>query len=262
MVQGEYFAADTADFAERERLTALEAAIDRKSKRHLHELGVGPGWKCLEVGGGGGSITRWMAERVGSDGHVVVTDINTRFLREIKQPNVEIRKHDILQDALEDSVYDLVHCRFLLIHLQNPEHAVRRMIGAARMGGWVLVEEADFSTYRAANTDHPLSEFFTTKVREIFQNVSRSRLFDPYLGRNSRVLLERAGLSRVDSEGTVNLWYGGEPEALEHFRSLPALVKAGLCSEADSLELQKALSDREFSFTGHTVFSAWGRRAV
>ena len=56
MEHGEYFAARTTDEAERERLDALEAAIDPTSRRHLEALGVGPGWTCLEVGGGGGSI--------------------------------------------------------------------------------------------------------------------------------------------------------------------------------------------------------------
>jgi ubiquinone/menaquinone biosynthesis C-methylase UbiE len=262
MGQKEYFAARTADSVERERLAALEAARDPKSKRHLQELGVGPGWKCLEVGGGGGSITRWLAEKVGSDGRVVAIDIDTRFLREIEQPNVETRELDILRDAFEDSRYDLVHCRLLLIHLSDPELAVRRMIGAARLGGLILIEEADFSSYQAADPDHPLSEFFTRKVREIFENVGRSKLFDPYFGRRARALLERAGLSGVASEGTVYLWHGGEAEAHEHRLSLPALVKAGVCSERDSLELQKALSDPGFAFVGNAIFSAWGRRAV
>ena len=261
MAQHEYFAAHTADSVERERLTALEAATDPKSKRHLQALGIGPGWNCLEVGGGGGSITRWLSEKVGPAGRVVAADIDTRFLRQIDEPNVEIRKLDILRDALEEAKYDLVHCRLLLIHLSDVERATRRMTSAARPGGWVLIEEPDFSSYRAADSDHPLSEFFTRKVREIFDNIARTKLFDPYLGCRVRTLLEGAGLSDVTSEGTAYLWHGGEAEAEEHRRSLPALVEAGVCSESDSLALQKALSDPQFTFVGHTVFSAWGRRA-
>ena len=262
MDKGEYFSAHTDDLLERERLTALEAAIDPNSLRHLDDLGLGPGWQCLEVGGGGGSVARWMGRKVGPQGRVVATDVDTRFLRQIDEPNIEVRKLDVLQDELEDSVFDLVHCRFLLIHLPDPELAVRRMTAAARIGGWVLVEEPDFSTYRAVDPNHPLSESFSRKVREIFDEIARIELFDPCLGPGLRSILERAGLSEVGSEGAARVWRGGEAEAREHSLSLPALVRAGVCSQADALELEKALADREFTFVGHTVFSAWGKRTA
>jgi hypothetical protein len=41
---------------ERERLASLEQFEDPGTIRHLEALGFGPGWRCLEVGAGGGSI--------------------------------------------------------------------------------------------------------------------------------------------------------------------------------------------------------------
>jgi hypothetical protein len=43
----------------RRRLVQLEALWDPSTIRHLQALGVTDGWRCLEVGAGGGSITRW-----------------------------------------------------------------------------------------------------------------------------------------------------------------------------------------------------------
>ena len=63
------------------RLTALAAMFDPGTIRHLESRGVGPGWHCLEVGGGAGSVAAWLATRVGPTGHVLVTDIDPRFLR-------------------------------------------------------------------------------------------------------------------------------------------------------------------------------------
>src|SRR5260370_470282 len=40
------------------RLRALERIYDPASTRRLEALGVGPGWRCLEAGAGGGSVTR------------------------------------------------------------------------------------------------------------------------------------------------------------------------------------------------------------
>ena len=58
------------------------------------------GWRCLEVGGGSGSIANWLADRVGDTGSVVVTDIDPRFLNRSPRRNVEVRRHDISTDPL------------------------------------------------------------------------------------------------------------------------------------------------------------------
>ncbi len=71
MTQRRYFASHTPDDAERERLACLEQAVDPRSIRQLAALGVTRGWTCLDVGAGGGSITRWLARRVAPDGRVV-----------------------------------------------------------------------------------------------------------------------------------------------------------------------------------------------
>ena len=63
-----------------ERLVSLETLYDPWTIRHLELTGVGAGWQCLEVGGGGGSIAAWLARRVGPSGRVLVTDIDPRFL--------------------------------------------------------------------------------------------------------------------------------------------------------------------------------------
>jgi SAM-dependent methyltransferase len=261
MAGDKYFASHTAHAAERERLNLLESALDPGSTRHLEALGVSRGWNCLEVGGGGGSIARGLSEKVGPNGRVVVVDIDTRFLREIRRANVEVRQQDIGRDAIEDSKYDLAHCRFLLTHLSQRDMALSRMIGALKVGGWVMIEEPDFSSYEAADPSHPLSEAFTRQVRGVFERVTQSGLFDPYLGRRTRALLESAGLTQVGAEGTAWLWRGGEAEARAHQLSLPALIRAGVCSEEDANDIERALTDPGFTFVGYTVFSAWGRRS-
>lgn len=258
MTHREYFAAQTSNTVERDRLRALEAANDPKSCRHMEHLGVGPGWRCIDIGAGAGSLVRWMSGKVG-EGRVVAADVDTRFLDDIVRPNVEVRLLDVLKDDLEESTYDLVHCRFVLMHLDDPELAIRRMIGATRPGGWVLIEEPDFSSYRAVDAGHPRSEDFSWMVQGAFANAGRSSLFDPYFGLRTRALLEQFGLAEVGGEGTAYIWRGGEAEAEEHARSLSALVRAGVCPEHDAQEMHAALADPTFTFVGHTMFSAWGR---
>src|SRR4030042_2136600 len=123
MSQEKYFAANEPYEAELSRLHLVEKFQDANTIRCLENLGVTRGWKCLEVGAGAGSIAKWLAGKVGKTGKVVATDINLRFLSKIKLPNLEIRRHNILNDPLEADFYDLVHCRATLSHLVEYEKA-------------------------------------------------------------------------------------------------------------------------------------------
>lgn len=128
---------------ERRRLQSLERLNDPATIAHFEHAGVGPGWRCLEVGGGAGSITRWLCARVGPEGRVVATDLDVRFLEEIDEPNLEVRRHDVLEDELEREAFDLVHARFLLEHLPRYREALTRMVDALDAGGWIVVEDVD-----------------------------------------------------------------------------------------------------------------------
>src|SRR5258706_10902697 len=52
------------------------------------------GLALWEVGVGGPSVPRWLAERVTPSGHVLATDIDVRWAQEISGDHVEVRRHD------------------------------------------------------------------------------------------------------------------------------------------------------------------------
>ncbi len=119
---------------ERTRLAMLEQIEDPGTIRHLQTLGVTEGWQCLEIGAGGGSIADWLCKRVGSGGHVTATDLETKFLMALDHANLEILRHDIVNDDLPEAAFDLVHERAVLTHI--PERDARRL--AALRGGRLL----------------------------------------------------------------------------------------------------------------------------
>jgi hypothetical protein len=61
----------------------------------------------LEIGGGGGSIAEWLCRQVGSSGHVVATEIEPRFLEAIKESNLDVWRHDIIQEPLPEQRFTL-----------------------------------------------------------------------------------------------------------------------------------------------------------
>ena len=86
---------------ERERLAAIEAACDPITIECLEKIGVADGWHCLEVGAGAGSIAEWLCQRVGANGRVLATELETKFLEAIDAPNLEVRRHDITEEELD-----------------------------------------------------------------------------------------------------------------------------------------------------------------
>jgi hypothetical protein len=96
---GYRLAARGREEAEDERLGLLEQLFDPASRRR-RDL-VRPGWRCLVVGAGRGSIAAWLAEQVGPSGRVVATDIDVTYLERLDLPNLEVRRHNILDDPLD-----------------------------------------------------------------------------------------------------------------------------------------------------------------
>src|SRR5688572_3744488 len=99
---------DPAWHKERDRLGALESLFDASSRRLLADLGIGEGWRCLEVGCGAGGVARWLAERVGGTGRVLATDLDTRFIDGHGLANLDVLQHNIVSDPLEEAAFDLV----------------------------------------------------------------------------------------------------------------------------------------------------------
>src|SRR6266542_2540242 len=129
---------------ERARLAGLSAQFDPVTVRHLATVGVAAGWHCLEVGAGAGSIARWLAAMVGSTGRVVATDLDTRFLDDLPHPPVEVVRHDIAGDPVEQDAFDLVHARAVLEHVPSRGEVVPRLAKALRPGGVLVLEDLVF----------------------------------------------------------------------------------------------------------------------
>ncbi|MSQ09698.1 MAG: class I SAM-dependent methyltransferase [Dehalococcoidia bacterium] len=112
---------------EYERLSLMEAGWDPYSVHNLSTLGDMTGWRCLEVGAGGGSISRWLAAQAGPSGQVLATDLDVRLLERIPSPpNLEVRRHNIVTEEVEQGVYDLVHTRLVLEHLPERQAVLQR----------------------------------------------------------------------------------------------------------------------------------------
>lgn len=261
-----YIHSNEKDEVELNRLRLVEEIYDPTTIRHLEIIRASEGWNCLEVGAGAGSVAQWLATRVGHTGKVVATDIDTRFLRQISVPNLEIRRHDIIKDDLETGQYDLVHCRLLLMHLPEPETGLKRMANAVRPGGWLLIEEQDYGSILSTDVTNPSAAIFTSTYRAGCDFLRKKGILDPYFGRRVRGLVEELGFIDVDQEGWTRVNRGGELAARLSAMTVHAgakpMIAAGLLTQEQHDSVQRLFLDPTFQFLGPTMFAAWGRRPV
>ena len=191
-----------------QRLALLEGQLDPISQRRLTGLGVGDGWQCLEVGGGGGSLTRWLCDQVGPTGRVLATDIEPRLLEQIGEPKLEVRRHDITEEDLPERQFDLVHARWLLHHLPHPEEAIARMVAALRPGGWILLEEVDFFPIHTST-----SQIYTDFMTGLTRAVVAASGGDCFWAHNLPALVADQDLVEVSASGDQFILRGGSPWA-------------------------------------------------
>ena len=245
------------------RWTALELLFDSQTIQHLAARGVGVGWHCLEVGGGSGSIAQWLKQQVAPRGHVLVTDVDTRFLESLSDPILEVQQHDIATDPLPEAAFDLAHARLVLSHLPNRERALRTMISALKPGGWIVIEDFDWSSKAPDPADTTAAADFN-KVQHAIWHFMTERGVDGTYGRQLWGRLRAHGLVEVDAVGRVSMYQGGSPgaelslAAVEQLRT--ALIQSGLVTEEEIEGYRALLGNEDFAVQSQVMMTAWGRR--
>ncbi|MES1021848.1 class I SAM-dependent methyltransferase [Gloeocapsa sp. BRSZ] len=208
MSESMYVFTDTQHSSELERLRAIERVFDPASQRRIQATGISPGWQCLEVGAGAGSIAQWLAAIVGSDGKVTAVDVDTRFIANIQLSNVEVLEADIRYCSLKNGSFDLIHARYVLIHLPEFQVALSRMIDLLKPGGWLVIEEPDFSAARAiagkAAACHSVN-----RVNRAISRMFASRGMDYALGVKIPAICQQLGLQQLSVENDAPLSQGG-----------------------------------------------------
>lgn len=246
---------------ERERLEMLSAMLDPITIRHLEALGVGEGWGCAEIGAGAGSIARWLTQRVGRTGDVVATDVDTRFLDALDGPALRVWRHDIVAEPLEQGSYDLVHTRFLLMHLPERDRAIRHILAALRPSGWLLLEEGDFPSYQCS---YPPSEVLRSTGAAVIRLLA-AKGADTEYGPKLYPALAAAGLINLGIEAQQIIVPCGT-ELIPAFTLLLAqleekLVAGGLVTEgAISTAIDELEAPSSTVVYGPTLVSVWGQR--
>ena len=97
--------------------------------------------------------------------------------------------------------FDLVHARLVLVHVTDRAEALRRMVGALRPGGWLLLEDADPALQPLLCPDESGPEQrLANRLRSGFRTLMAGRGADLAYGRTLPRLLREAGLDEVGAD--------------------------------------------------------------
>jgi ubiquinone/menaquinone biosynthesis C-methylase UbiE len=253
----------------RARLAVISRLLAPATDQLLNRFEPLAGKLVVDAGCGGGDVTFELAGRVGSTGRVVGFDLDDAKLAAARTEaarlglaNVEFVRASAL-DPWPVSKADLVHIRFVLTHLAEPERMLEHATQALRPGGLIVAEDIDY----AGQFCDPPSEAVEQYWR-LYVAAAQARGGDPFIGRRLARLLEDAGFSNVES-GLVQPF--GRTGDIKEVGSLTfaavadsvVATGAGTRDEVEHVakELAAYAARPDTTLSTPRIFQAWGRKS-
>ena len=146
-IKGDYVLATGKSAANRLRI--LHSLYGPGARRALLQAGIQPGMRVADIGCGVGTVTTLLAELVGPTGQAVGVDFSGAQIAQAREfapsefSNVSFIEASATDTGLPYESFDLVYCRFLLIHLTEPGLALREMHNLLKPGGILVCEDGD-----------------------------------------------------------------------------------------------------------------------
>jgi SAM-dependent methyltransferase len=227
----------------------------------LAETGVGPGWHCLEVGTGCGSVARWLADRVLPAGSVLATDLDPGWI--VPRGSLSAQRHDIAADPIPTETYDLIHVRLVLRYLPDRHDVLDKLVRALKPGGILQIDEFDQDYSPLLLPPDTASaqryERFLAAKERVFAAAGVASDW----GRTAAAAMAAAGLIDVEPEPFLFRWQAGSPGAeLLVFLTYALgeqLHGEGITSE-DLDAVRDLLRDPRFRASSPVFYTIQGRR--
>jgi ubiquinone/menaquinone biosynthesis C-methylase UbiE len=240
----------------RARLEAVHAVHGADTEAFLVRAGIGPSMRVADIGCGIGTISCWMAEAVGAGGCVVGIDVSEGQVEQARAraernglDNATFRVASAYDTGLESSSFDLVFCRFVLMHLSKPKEAVTEMARLVRPGGVLACEDGDFTSPFASPPSAAYDRCF-----ELYRAAVAARGADSLVGPKMYRMVLNAGLRDPRVTLAQAVFTLGDPKRLPEWtlaECAPALIEHGITDREEIARLVgelKALAEDETTF--------------
>jgi SAM-dependent methyltransferase len=256
-----------SDEAERLRLVAQCGIHRGEAEQLLDRIGVGAGWRALDLGCGPLGVLDLLADRIGHTGRVVGIDRHPGFLamaaRSLPEPHsrtVELIEADATGTGLPSGSFDLVHERLLLVNVPRPAVVVAEMARLAAPGAVVAVEDVDWISWTCVPA-HPDWSRLAAAAAAVWSG-------DVHIGRRLPALLRSAGLRDVQVSVQARV-FGPDAAYQRLLLRFVEIHRERILArgETSSSELDRAvhrlgehLAEPDTFTLYATLFQAWGRK--
>jgi SAM-dependent methyltransferase len=265
--KGEYVLATGSAAANRLRI--LHSIYGPGARQLLIKAGIKPGMRVVDLGCGVGMVTQLLADLVGPTGKVFGVDFSgaqieqARALLSKELKNVTFVQASATNTGLPRESFDLVYCRFLLIHLTEPELALREMYQLLKPNGLIACEDGDL-TSAGSEPASRLQDFST-----LFGRLGPKWGVDYTLGRRLFQMVLGANFSQAEIVFNQPVFAKGENKRLLELsvaEAGPAFVAAGLISNEElqhSLnEMRRLADDEKVLALMPRMSQVWARKVI
>ena len=252
------------------RLLMLDDIYSPAGRRGLLKAGLKSGMHVADFGCGVGAMTRSLAAMVGPNGSATGIDLHEQQLLEAANLcrgcglfNVSFCNADACDTGLSDGMFDLVYCRFLLIHVPDPLACLREMKRVLKPGGIIFAEDGDLRSGGSAPSS-ALDHF-----GGLFERLGPRKGVDYRLGRDLYHLVKRAGFVDVEMDIYQPAYSRGRERVFLKWSIEEAgegLVGAGLLTRGElehTLDQMQTASDNpDIVVLMPRMSQVWGRKVI
>jgi len=240
------------------RLTALHEIYSPVGRRVLLQAGLKAAMNVADFGCGVGMVTRMLAEIVGPSGAVTGIDISAAQVEQAREisarkgfRNVAFREASACESGLPRASFDLVYCRFLLLHLPDPAACLEEMLAVLKPLGILVVEDGDLTS---AMSQPPTAQ---NAFADLFGRLGPTRGLDYSMSKSLLALVKAAGVQNLNIEVHQPALVSGASRYLLKWSVEEAgdsFVNAGLITAANLsrtlIEMQEAIDDPDVLILG------------
>jgi ubiquinone/menaquinone biosynthesis C-methylase UbiE len=230
--------------------------------------GLKGGQTIADIGCGPGNVSLWLAEQVDQTGHVVGIDNSEEQLAIVNQRiseknlrNISTYKTDIYEVDQMDTRFDIVFCRFVLMHLAHPLKAIQKLKSILKPGGHLILVENDNSTWFSYPENDSLKQ-----DSELLCKVGTAKKADFCIGPKLYGYLRQENFKVVDVKiaQPVLLDNNREYLILKNKAWTKAYLEQGLISQAALQNVATALhtlvNNQDYLLAGAKVYLVCGRK--
>lgn len=235
--------------SDHDRLRVISVIHDDRTHELLRKAGFRSGHRFVEFGCGLGYVTRWAASQ---GAHATGIDLNedhiavaTELSHKAGLKAAHFRLANIYEPGLEPESIDVSYSRWLMVHLNRPEDAMRAIHAALKPGGVMVCEEADVS---AVYTE-PVSAAYS-ELRDICIKGARQRGVDYTGGRRLHLWAKEAGFEIVHVDAYHPHYVNGEHKGFWNWtlRAVAlGMVREGSLTAARLEELVAGMNEADAS---------------